>query len=221
MQIVAIGGSGSIGTKVREHSSTGGADEDSLHHLFGVNTITGEGLTEGACWSQVVVDVTNVLLRGRTRQSGFFERRTRPCSPTAAAVTAEGITLLLSVVGTDCFLQLGYFRAKTARRKPDQGASRVPIHRFCDPVLRVRLGDGIAESSTDGTVPSLICPDQPIASDDVAAALADVAINVPANGMIELAGLKDTPRTVTRPPILSASTRCQVVTDVDAPPMTA
>ncbi len=93
----------------------------------------------------------------------------------------------MSVVGTDRLLQSGYFRAKMAQENLIK-ASKVP-YTIVRTTQFFEFVNGIAQSATDGQTvrlpPALM---RPIVSDDVAAALADVAINEPMNGMIEVAG---------------------------------
>jgi uncharacterized protein YbjT (DUF2867 family) len=116
----------------------------------------------------------------------FFETSTRNL---LAAEAGAGVRhhVALSVVGTDRLLQSGYFRAKMAQENLIK-ASKVP-YTIARATQFFEFVNGIAQSATDGQTvrlpPALM---QPIVSDDVAAALADVATNTPVNGMIELAG---------------------------------
>ena len=116
----------------------------------------------------------------------FFETSTRNLLATEAAANVRH-HVALSVVGTDRLLQSGYFRAKMAQENLIK-ASKVP-YTIVRATQFFEFVNGIAQSATDGQTvrlpPALM---QPIVSDDVAAALADVAINAPVNGMIELAG---------------------------------
>ena len=152
----------------------------------GVNTITGEGLAKALAGAQVVVDVANSPSFEDKAVLEFFETSGRNL---LAAETAAGVGyhVALSVVGTDRLLASGYFRAKMAQENLIK-ASRIPYT-----ILRstqfFEFVSGIAQSATEGQTvrlsPALV---QPVVSDDVAAALADVAVEEPLNGTIELAG---------------------------------
>ena len=93
----------------------------------------------------------------------------------------------LSVVGTERLLVSGYFRAKMAQERLIK-ASKIP-HTIVRSTQFVEFVGGIAQLSTEGQkvrLPSALM--QPIASDDVAAILADIAVGEPLNGMVEIAG---------------------------------
>jgi uncharacterized protein YbjT (DUF2867 family) len=181
----------------------------------GVNTITGEGLAEALDGAQVVVDVTNAPSWEDKAVLEFFETSSRNL---LAAEGAAGVKhhVALSVVGTDRLLQSGYFRAKIAQEELIK-ASKVP-YTIVRATQFFEFVNGIAQSATDGQTvrlpPALM---QPIVSDDVAAALADVAINAPVNGMIELAGPELIRQDELVRRFLSAKQDArQVVTDVHA-----
>jgi uncharacterized protein YbjT (DUF2867 family) len=152
----------------------------------GVNTITGEGLIEALAGAQVVVDVANSPSFEDSAVLKFFETSGRNLLA-AEAAAGVGHHVALSVVGTDRMLESGYFRAKMAQENLIK-ASPVPYT-----ILRATqffdFVGGIAQSATDGQTvrlsPALM---QPVVSDDVAAALADVAVEEPLNGTVELAG---------------------------------
>ena len=186
MKIVVIGGSGLIGTKLVKRLRELNHDVLPASPSSGVNTITGEGLTEAFAGARVVVDVTNAPSWEDKAVLEFFETSTR--NQVAAEVAAGvGHHVALSVVGTERLLQSGYFRAKMAQENLIK-ASKVP-YTIVRATQFFEFVNGIAQAATDGQTvrlpPALM---QPIVSDDVAAALADVAINAPVNGMIEVAG---------------------------------
>jgi len=152
----------------------------------GINTITGEGLAEALAGAQVVVDVANSPSFEDKPVLEFFETSGR--NLLAAEVTAGvGHHVALSVVGTDRLLESGYFRGKMAQEKLIH-ASRIPYTIVRSTQFFEFLGS-IAQSDTDGQTvrlsPALV---QPIASDDVAAAMADATLGAPVNGIIEVAG---------------------------------
>jgi uncharacterized protein YbjT (DUF2867 family) len=152
----------------------------------GVDTLTGEGLQEALEGAEVVVDVSNAPAWDDAAVMDFFQTSSRNI---LAAETATGVShhIALSVVGTDRLQESGYFRAKLAQEEAVKAAS-IPYT-----ILRAtqffEFLERIADSSTDrDTVrlpPVLV---QPEAADDVATALADVAVSAPVNGIVELAG---------------------------------
>jgi uncharacterized protein YbjT (DUF2867 family) len=186
MKIVVIGGSGLIGTKLVNKLRQRGHEVLAASPSSGVNTITGEGLAKALAAAQVVVDVANSPSWEDKAVLEFFETSGRNLLA-AEAAAGVGHHVALSVVGTERLLQSGYFRAKMAQENLIK-ASKVP-YTIVRATQFFEFVNGIAQSATDGQTvrlpPALM---QPIVSDDVAAALADVATNAPVNGMIELAG---------------------------------
>ena len=215
MKIVVIGGSGLIGTKLVNKLRQLGHDVVAASPSSGVNTITGEGLAEALAGAQVVVDVANSPSWEDKAVLEFFETSTRNLLAAEAAASVRH-HVALSVVGTERLLQSGYFRAKMAQENLIK-ASKVP-YTIVRATQFFEFVNGIAQSATDGQTvrlpPALM---QPIVSDDVAAALADVAINAPVNGMIELAGPELIRQDELVRRFLSAKQDArQVVTDVHA-----
>jgi uncharacterized protein YbjT (DUF2867 family) len=186
MKIVVIGGTGLIGKKLvnilrQKRHETVPASPSS-----GVNTLTGEGLSEALAGAQVVVDVANAPSWEDKAVLEFFETSGRNL---LAAEAKAGVRhhVALSVVGTERLLASGYFRAKMAQEKLIE-ASPLP-YTIIRATQFFEFVEGIAQSATDGQTvrlpPTLM---QPVAADDVAAALADIAVAKPLNGMVELAG---------------------------------
>ena len=152
----------------------------------GVNTVTGEGLAEALAGAQVVVDVANSPSWEDKAVMDFFETSGRNLLA-AEAAAGVGHHVALSVVGTDRLLASGYFRAKMAQENLIK-ASQDSLHdRPRHAVLRVRgRHRRICHRRATVRLPSALM--QPIVSDDVAAALADVAVGEPFNGTVEMAG---------------------------------
>ena len=152
----------------------------------GVNAVTGEGLAKALAGAQTVVDVANSPSFEDQAVLEFFEKSGRNL---LAAEAAAGVShhVALSVVGTDRLLASGYFRAKLAQEKLIQ-AAKIP-YTIVRATQFFEFVGAIAQAATDGQTvrlpPALM---QPLVSDDVAAALAEIAIAKPANGMVELAG---------------------------------
>lgn len=186
MKIVVIGGTGLIGKKLVAILRGRGHEVIAASPSSGVNTITGEGLKEVLAGAEVVVDVANSPSFEDKAVLEFFETSGRNL---LAAEEVAGVRhhVALSVVGADRLPESGYMRAKVAQENLIKG-SKVPYT-----ILRAtqffEFVGAIAQSATDGKtvrLPSALM--QPIVSDDVAAALADIAIAKPLNSMVELAG---------------------------------
>jgi len=186
MKIVIIGGSGLIGKKLVNNLRQRGHEVVPASPSSGVNTITGEGLAAALVGAQVVVDVANAPLWEDKAVLEFFETSGRNLL-VAEANAGVGHHVALSVVGTDRLLASGYFRAKMAQETMIK-ASPIP-YTIVRATQFFEFVGAIAQSATDGQTvrlpPALM---QPIVSDDVAAAMADVAVEKPVNGTVELAG---------------------------------
>jgi uncharacterized protein YbjT (DUF2867 family) len=192
MKIVVIGGTGLIGAKVVSNLHRRGHEVVVASPSTGVNTLTGEGLEAALAGSQVVVDVANSPSFEDKPALEFFETSGRNL---LAAQKSAGVKhhVALSVVGTDRLTGSGagslsgYFRAKMAQENLIK-ASGIPFT-IVHATQFFEFTKGIVQSGTDGSTirlsPVLM---QPIAADDVAAAVADVAVGEPINGMIEVAG---------------------------------
>ena len=186
MKIVIIGGSGLIGKKLVNKLSQRGHEVVAASRSSGVNTITGEGLAKTLAGAQVVVDVANSPSFEDTAVLKFFETSGRNLLA-AEAAAGVGHHVALSVVGTDRLLASGYFRAKMAQENLIK-TSLIP-YTIVRATQFFEFVGSIAQSATDGQTvrlsPALM---QPIVSDDVADALADIAVGKPVNGTVELAG---------------------------------
>ena len=215
MKIVVIGGSGLIGKKLVNNLLQQGHEVVAASPSSGVNTVTGEGLAEALAGAQVVVDVANSPSFEDAPVLKFFETSGRNLLA-AEAAAGVGHHVALSVVGTDRLLASGYFRAKMAQENLIK-ASAIP-YTIVRATQFFEFVGAIAQSATDGQTvrlsPSLL---QPIVSDDVAAALADVAVEEPLNGTVELAGPESIPLDELVRRFLSANgdTR-KVTTDIHA-----
>jgi len=186
MKIVVIGGTGLIGTKLVRNLQQQGHEVVAAAPSSGVNTITGEGLAKALAGVEVVVDVANAPSWEDKAVLEFFETSGRNL---LAAETAAGVKhhVALSVVGTDRLLASGYFRAKMAQEKLIK-ASQIP-YTIVRSTQFFEFADGIAKNATEGaTVRLSSVLMQPIAADDVATALAGVAVGGPIKGTIEIAG---------------------------------
>jgi len=191
MKIVVIGGTGLIGSKTVAILRQGGHETIAASPNTGVNTITGAGLKEAMAGTQVVIDLANSPSFEDKAVLEFFETSGRNLH---AAEATAGVKhhVALSIVGTDRTPENGYFRAKVAQEKLIH-ASGIP-YTIIRSTQFLEFLKGIAASSTDGNMvrlsPGLF---QPIAADDVAAVVADVALAAPRNGIVEIAGPERAP----------------------------
>jgi uncharacterized protein YbjT (DUF2867 family) len=186
MKIVVIGGSGLIGSKLVARLRAKGHEVVAASPASGINTITGEGLAEALAGAQVVVDVANSPSFEDKAVLDFFRTSGRTL---LAAEAAAGVAhhVALSVVGTERLLESGYFRGKMAQEELIEASGR-PYTLLRSTQFFDFLG-GIAQSATVGSTVRLSHGAiQPVVSDDVADAMADVSLAAPVNGMVELAG---------------------------------
>ena len=192
MKIVVIGGTGLIGSKTVNILRHAGHEVVAASPSTGVNTLTGEGLAGALAGAEVVVDVANSPSFEDKPALEFFETSGRNL---LAAEKAAGVRhhVALSVVGTDRLTGSGagslsgYFRAKMAQENLIK-ASGIP-YTIVHATQFFEFVKSIAQSATgDSAIRLSSVLMQPIASDDVAAAVADVALAQPINGVMEIAG---------------------------------
>jgi uncharacterized protein YbjT (DUF2867 family) len=190
MKIVVIGGTGLIGSKTVAILRQRGHDAVAASPSTGVNTITGEGLKAALAGAQVVVDLANSPSFENKAVLQFFTTSEGNLLP---AETAAGVRhhVALSIVGIDRS-DNGYFRAKVAQENLIK-ASGIP-YTIIRSTQFMEFLRGVADSATEGNkvriAPGLF---QPIAADDVAANVAEVALAVPRNGIVEIAGPEQAP----------------------------
>jgi uncharacterized protein YbjT (DUF2867 family) len=186
MKIVVIGGSGLIGSKLVTKLRERGHEALAASPASGVNTLTGEGLAAALEGASVVVDVSNSPSFEDAAVLEFFQTSTRNLLA-AEATAGVGHHVALSVVGSERLPDSGYMRAKVAQERLIE-ASTIPysiVHatQFFEFVNRIA-----DDATTDNTVRLAHVLIQPMAADDVASAVADVAVGPPVNGIIEVAG---------------------------------
>ena len=186
MKIVVIGGTGLIGSKLVTKLTARGHEAVPAAPNTGVNTLTGEGLADVLAGASVVIDVSNSPSFEDTAVMNFFQTSTRNL---LAAEAAAGVKhhVALSIVGTERTPEIPYFRAKLAQENliKESGIPYSIVHatQFFEFVK------GIADSATEGnTVRISHVLIQPMAADDVASAVGEVAMEAPLNGTLEIAG---------------------------------
>jgi uncharacterized protein YbjT (DUF2867 family) len=186
MKIVVIGGTGLIGSKLVAKLDEQRHDAVAASPGTGVDAVTGEGLSEVLTGASVVVDVSNAPNWDDDAVMHFFQTSSRNLLAAEAAASV-GHHVALSVVGTDRLTESGYFRAKLAQEELIQGSS-IP-YTIVHATQFFEFINGIADAATDANTvrlpPALI---QPMAADDVASALARVAVGPPLNRIVEIAG---------------------------------
>jgi uncharacterized protein YbjT (DUF2867 family) len=186
MKLTIIGGSGLIGSKLVSRLREHGHEAVPASPDTGVNTLTGAGVAEVLQGAGVVVDVSNSPSFEEKAVMEFFTTSTRNLLRCAAAAGVQHY-VALSVVGAERIPDSPYLRAKNAQETLIKSAgvpySIVHATQFFEFVSR------IADEATDGTtvrLPPVLF--QPIAADDVAAAVAGIAVGPPANGTVDVAG---------------------------------
>lgn len=186
MKVVVVGGTGLIGSKVVEKLNAHGHEATAAAPQTGLNTLTNEGVDEAVAGADVVVDVSNSPSFADDEVMEFFKTST---TNLLAAVKKAGVNhfVALSVVGCDRLPDSGYLRAKVAQEKLI-AESGIP---YC--IVRAtqffEFGKRIADAATvDGKVYLPPAFFQPMAADDVAAAVGRQAVGEPVNGVIETGG---------------------------------
>jgi uncharacterized protein YbjT (DUF2867 family) len=190
MKIVVIGGTGLIGTKTVAILRQRGHEVVAASPKSGINTITGEGLEAALAGAQVVIDLANSPSFEDKAVLEFFETSERNLLPAEAAAGVRH-HVALSIVAIDR-TDNGYFRAKVAEEKLIV-ASGIP-YTIIRATQFMEFLRGIADSSADGNIvrlPPILF--QPIAADDVASIVAEVALAAPRNGIVEIAGPERAP----------------------------
>src|SRR5262249_58076055 len=186
MKIVVIGGTGLIGTKVVNNLRHRGQEVVAASPSSGVNSFTGEGLSEALTGAQVVVDVANAPSWEDKAVMEFFQTAGHNL---LAAEKAAGVRhhVALTIVGADRLPASGYLRAKVTQENLIK-ASGIPFT-IVRSTQFFEFAKGLVQSATEGQTvrlsPALM---QPIAADDVAAALIGFALAEPLNGIVEIAG---------------------------------
>ncbi|MER8658814.1 SDR family oxidoreductase [Mesorhizobium sp. M0847] len=186
MKIDVIGGTGLIGSKTVERLRKKGHDVLAASPNSGVNTVTGEGVAAALAGAQVVVDLANSPSFEEKAALEFFAASGRNL---LAAEAAAGVRhhVALSVVGTDRLQGMGYFRGKLLQEKliKESGIPFTIVHATQFFEFTAAIANTGAVGDTIHMSPAYF---QPMAADDVADVMADVALATPLNGTTEIAG---------------------------------
>ena len=186
MKIVVIGGTGRIGSRVVADLADAGHEVIAASPRSGVDATTGEGLAAALDGATVVVDVANAPSFEEQAVLAFFEASTRNLLA-AEAAAGVGHHVALSIVGTDRLAESPYFRGKIAQERLITDGS-IP-YTIVRATQFFEFVAGIAQALTDGDtirVPPVLI--QPMAADDVAGAVAGVAVGPPVGGIVEVGG---------------------------------
>jgi uncharacterized protein YbjT (DUF2867 family) len=188
MRITVIGGTGLIGTRLVARLEADGHDVVAASRATGVNSYTGEGLAEALAGAEALIDVSNSDYLDEAGANEFFSASTLNLLTYGAAAEVPH-HVALSVVGTDRLARTegGYFAAKAAQerliRQSGRPYSIVHATQFFEFIAN------IADAGTSRNVVRLSqALFQPMAADDVAAAVAGTAIGAPVNRVVEFAG---------------------------------
>jgi uncharacterized protein YbjT (DUF2867 family) len=205
MKVVVIGGTGLVGSKVVEKLKQKGHHAVAAPPDTGVYTTSGEGSAGALADADVVVDVANAPSFEDQAAWDFFQIVGENLAAAevadainffrtahenlAAAEVAAGVKhhVALSVVGTERLQDGAYFRAKLIQENVIKG-SPVP-HTIIRATQVFDYIRPIAQAGTDGDavrVPHSMF--QPVAVEDIAGAVADLALEAPRNGAVEVAG---------------------------------
>jgi len=185
MKIVVIGGSGRIGANVVRRLDAQGHDPVPASPATGVDTITGEGLADVMAGADVVIDVANAPVWDDEAVLRFFTTSSRNVLA-AERDAGVGHHVAVSIVGADLLPRSGYLRAKVAQEAEIE-AGGVPYTILRSTQFFEFLSQ-IAEEGAEGDSVRLSTGlMQPVAADDVAATVADLATSAPA-GRVELGG---------------------------------
>ena len=186
MKFVVIGGTGLIGSKLVKKLREHGQEVVAASPSSGVNSVTGEGFADALKGASAVVDVTNSPSWEDAAVLKFFETSTRNLLANEATA-GVGHHVALSVVGTERLLESGFFRAKLAQENLIKGSS-IP-YSIVRATQFFEFVKPIADLSTEGNqvrLPPVLF--QPMAADDVASAIARIAMSSPVNATVEIGG---------------------------------
>ena len=216
MRIVVIGGTGLVGTKTSAILRDRGHDVLAAAPSTGVNTISGEGVDAALKGAQVVIDLANSPSFETAAVLDFFTKHEHNLLGSEAHAGVKH-HVALSIVGTDRSPDNGYFQAKVAQERLIE-TSGLPYTIIRSTQFMEFLG-AIADAGEEGGAVHIANGMfQPIAADDVASIVADVALSEPRNQTIEIAGPDRAPfDEIVRTYLKATGDARTVVADPDAP----
>ncbi|HWM32799.1 MAG TPA: SDR family oxidoreductase [Pseudolysinimonas sp.] len=186
MRIVIVGGTGLIGSRLAARLQASGDEVVIAAPSTGVDTTTGRGVAEALAGADVLVDVSNSPSFDGDAVREFFTASTRTLLDAARAAGIRHL-VALSVVGTDRLAESPYFQGKIAQERlitdgevPFTIVHATQFYEFVRSIADAATENGIVRLAPVGI--------QPMAADDVAAALAAIVHENPAGGVVEIAG---------------------------------
>lgn len=185
MKIAVIGGTGLIGSQVVKKLNAAGHEAVPHSQSTGVDVISGRGLDEAVAGADVVVNLTNSPTFDDA--SPAFFQTSMDNLLAAARKGGVGHFVILSIVGTDQVPELDYYRAKALQ---ENILTAAPIsYSIVRATQFMEFMDAVMSWTADkDTVRLPATPIQPIASKDVADAVAKVAAGTPLNSIRNIAG---------------------------------
>lgn len=185
MKIAVIGGTGLIGSQVVKNLNDAGHEAVPHSQSTGIDVISGHGLDEAVAGADVIVNLANSPTFDEA-SAAFFQTSMDNLLAAAQRAGARHF-VILSIVGVDQVPELDYYRAKVLQEEilaagpiPYSIVRATQFMEFIDPVMSM---------TTDGhTVRLPATPIQPIASKDVADAVAEVAAGAPLGGIRNIGG---------------------------------
>lgn len=185
MKIAVIGGTGLIGSQVVKILNASGHEAVPHSPSTGLDLLSGKGLPEALAGADVVVNLTNSPTFDDAAPA-FFQS-TMDNLMAAADAAGVGHAVILSIVGADLVPDLVYYRAKVLQEDilkagpvPYSIVRATQFFEFINTVL-----SSTADENTVRLPETLV---QPMASADVAQAVADVSVGTPLRGTRNIAG---------------------------------
>lgn len=185
MKIAVIGGTGLIGSQVVKLLDASGHEAVPHSPSTGLDLLAGTGLKEALDGADVVVNLTNSPTFDDA--SPAFFRTTMDNLLAAARDAGVGHAVILSIVGAELVPDLVYYRAKVLQEDILK-AGPVPYSIVRATQFFEFMDATMSWTSDDTTVRLPATRIQPMASADVAQAVADVCVGPPLRDTRDVAG---------------------------------
>lgn len=186
MRIAVAGATGTIGKLTAAALERDGHDVVRISRSLGVDLSTGEGLDRALGGVDAVIDATNAPPTGRAETVAYFGTTTRHLL-TAGQRAGVRHHVLLSIVGIDRIEGPAHYAGKREQERlvaagplPWTIVPATQFHDFAAMVTGWTERDGVA------TIAPLLV--QPIAPQDVADVLAEIAVGQPQGRHVDVAG---------------------------------
>lgn len=199
MKVTVLGASGLIGTLLVDLLVREGEDVVAASRRSGADVCSGVGLSKALRGAETLVDVTNSPSFADGEVMDFFVASTTNLVD-AAREAGVGHYVALSIVGVDELPDSGYMRAKAAQERiiassglPYTIVRATQFREFATAIVQSMVVE--TDTDEDG-VHDVRVPDaliQPIAADEVAAYLAEIAVSPPRNHVVNIGGPEKIP----------------------------